>query len=321
MKKLSSYVVLSLMFTMFFVPVSFGGDEKQPGQQSLAIENDSWIASGEAVQGKWWWAKNAKKFTPLPDPLLYRFEASYSFSEMSGNVDATMHRGSAELALRKQLLTSITAFQLSKSDTDIALMNASTSVESQSLNHKFRYALTDWMEVTAGTIWTMNDSAKYLKNRVGYFGGALFGLIDRPDLIVNMGAFYGYTDTEYMNDKITGKPMYRDFKPVEDYSSDDVYFSQMLRWKITDTVTFTENAMYAMFLKDTEYYHWTVNLALNCKLTKHISFVTSYALNYDNNSFIDAVQKYLDARKAAGLKAGELEKMDTVLAFGLKFSF
>jgi len=324
MKIFSGSVVLLIVLTLLFAPTAFGADapkakNTETAKKTPTVSDDSWISNGEELGN--WWVKNPKKYDPVPRPLLYHIEGSYSYSELGGNIEVKNHKGELELALRKDLFTSITNYAISRSDTDITLSGVSTSVESDYFRQKFRYGLTDWMEAGAGVIWNITDTAKYLENRLIYYGGVRFTVLDFPSLMIKMGGYYGFSDTEFMNDKITGMRKYADFQPVDDYDSDALYFGQMLKWKISKTVTFSENADYMLLLKDTEYYSWMLKLALNFRLTKHSSFFASYIINYDNNPFVEAVQDYLDGRRAAGDNVGDMETTDTVLAVGVKFSF
>ena len=328
MKILTGYVVFVLMFIMFSVPSSFSADERQSDDKSPIIladasaddkseetpklSEESWISNGEKL-GEWW-IRNPKTFDPVPAPLLYHFEANYSYSEMGGNLDIKNHNGGLKLKLRKQFFTSTSSYKIGKNDTTVNIIGVSTFVENQRFVQAFSYAITDWMQTTGGINW-VRDSGKYLRNRWYYFGGAEFALIERPNLILNAGGFYAYLETEYWNDEIT--MFYPDFEPVGDYNADDLYVTQMLQWNITDKIVFTENAQYVPSLEDTDYYQWKVDLALKFNLTKHFAFFTSYSINYDNNTFVEAVQNYLD-QSAYG---GEMDTTDTVLAVGINFSF
>jgi hypothetical protein len=144
-------------------------------------------------------------------------------------------------------------------------------------------------------------------------------VVDRPDIALTLGGFYGYSDVAYMNSRLTG--LYADFTPVDDYSSDEMYLQQGLRWNITDTVTFTEKAEFVQLLKDTEYYFWLVDLGFEFKLATHLSLTASYTMQYDYFSFTEAVQTYLDERRAEGKSAGEMHELDTTLAVGIQVTF
>jgi len=238
-----------------------------------------------------------------------------------GNTDITSHQGAVELILRKHLFTSATRYDTKTTKTVKKLSGKTINSDSLNFMQGFRYALTDRVEAVASLLLEMNDTSRYVENRVGYVGGLLYTMIDRPKIVLQMGGFYGPTQTEYMNGEITKLKKYSDFTSVEGYDSDMIYVNQRLRWKITDLVTFKENLEYSQFLKDTEYNSWKLKLAFQFKLSKHISMVTSYALAYDINTFTDATQSYFDQRRAAGLPSGEFENLDTNLAFGVQFTF
>lgn len=316
MKKICCRILpLSLLVICGITQVTLAAD------QDISGKSDGWLASGDEVLGPFWYQKNPIKFNEIPNSLLYHFSLNYSYSGMTGNVEVEKHNVSTELALRKQLFTSITTYDAGKNDTELSLTGMSTSVESQEFKQVFKYALTDWMEAVGGLMWTINNSSKYLKNRTVYYGGPWVDIISRPGLALGMGVSYAYLDTEYMNDSITGTPLYVDFPPVDDYNSGSLFFIQMFRWDLTDTIAFTENATHLQDLENTDYYNWNINLALEFGLTKHLSVVTSYTVDYDYNSFVEAVQQYLDERRAVGKPAGNMEELDTTVAVGIKINF
>ncbi len=321
MKKIRNYLLLGLMFTLLCGSVVFGGDNSQPPPKTSKVSENAWILPGNDVCGKWWWTRSPKNYTPLPKQLLYRFKASYSFMDKGGNTDITSHQGAVELVLRKHLFTSATRYATKTTKTVKKLSGKTIKVDSLNFMQGFRYALTDRVEAVASLLLEMNDTSRYVENRIGYVGGLLYTMIDRPNLVLQMGGFYGPTQTEYMNDEITNLRMYSDFTSVEGYESDIIYVNQRLRWTITDLVTFNEDLEVLQFLKDTEYYNWKLKLGLKFKLSKHISMVTSYAFAYDINTFTDATQSYFDQRRAAGLPSGEFENLDTTLAFAVQFTY
>lgn len=338
MKILSGYVFLLLVLTVFFVPASFSGDHGQLSKDPLIILADAsanskarknpklsdersdknWISNGKELGP--WWRKNAKKYNPLPHPLLYHVKGTYSYSELGGNVEAKTHRGSAELTLRKDLFTSVTTYAVDSRSTTIVLKEKSTDLNNQIFRQGLRMALTDRISSVVGILWETNER-KYLKDRFVYYGGVRAMIIDSPKLDLMMGGFYGYTETSYLNENMQEIKKYSDFPSQDDYDSDSLYFSQKLNWDVTDTISFSERVDYMLFLDDTEYYFAKLKLSISFKLTKSLSFITSYSVNYDNNTFVEAVQDYLSARQASGKSAGEMETTDTSLAVGIKFEF
>ncbi|CAK8714660.1 hypothetical protein GKODMF_06245 [Candidatus Electrothrix gigas] len=306
---------LSVLVICANIPLSLAATD-----HNIQTKSEGWIASGKKLLGPSW-SKNPKKFDVVPSPLLYQVTAEYSYSKEDGNVDAEQHRGSAELILRKDLLTSVTRYKVNKKETKKALTGVSVNVESEKFFQALRYSITDWMQVVGGGDWTIIDTAKSLDSRSTVFAGALFDVIERPDFSLWIGGFYGYTDEAYKNSTITDKPKYADFTSVDDYSSDNFYLKQNLRWNISDTVTFKEQLDFVQTLKESDYYFWTLDLELDFKLTKYMSFNISYTMDYDYSSFTEAVENYFDERRLAGKPAGEMYEMDTTLAAGIKISF
>ena len=108
MKKLSC-CYMGILLILGMSGASFAGENQHYDPA------DSWIANGDEVLGKGWWLKNAKKFSPMPKPLLYHFDLTYSYAEMGGNFNAENHTGSLNIGLRKSAFTSFTNYNVSKS--------------------------------------------------------------------------------------------------------------------------------------------------------------------------------------------------------------
>ena len=321
MKKKYCGILSLAVFTMLCPSVSFAADQGVSEQEEMRkISADSWIASGKEMLGPSW-DKNPERFDTLPSPLLYQFTVNYSYSGQDGNVEAEEHNGTAELILRKKLITTVTKYKTSKKTTETALTESSTDVESEDFFQSVRYPLADWIEAIVGGIWEINDDTKYLDERSNYFAGALIDVIDRQNISLRIVGSYGWADMAYMNSVLTERSMYADFTPVDDYSSDNIYLKQILHLDITDVLTFTEQAELTRLLKDTEYYYWLVDLAFEFEMSKHFSLTASYTMEYDYNSFTEAVQNYLDERRAAGKQAGDMHKIDTSFTVGIKVSF
>jgi len=178
-----------------------------------------------------WWLKSAKKYNPLPNPLLYHFEGTYSYSDSGGNVKAESHIGNIKLTLRKQLFTSSTEYGVGNVETTKQIGGKEIVIKNQRFQQALRLALTDKLDAVVGGAWTEN-TAKYLEDRYVYYGGARYTVIDTDDLDLMLGGFYGDTDTEFMNHEIQNMLKYKDFPSVDGYSSNAIYLNQRLHWKM-----------------------------------------------------------------------------------------
>ncbi|QTA87811.1 DUF481 domain-containing protein [Desulfonema magnum] len=331
MKIFLKYFVIWLLSTLVLAPLTSIAHDAQSDQDLPIVlaqaevpqkspeisEESSWISNGKDLGP--WWNQNPKKYEPIPRPLLCHVEASYTYSEKTGNTEQTGNKGNFALILRKGILTSDTNYTISKADTTMSLNGVSTSLNDQFLREIMTLALTERLSLGVGAAWERNAS-QYIENRVSYFGGLMGVVVDSPNLNVWMSASYGFSDMEYMNENIQ-KGKYADFPSVEDYDYNTLYFLQKLHWDITETISFSENANYVFDLDNSDYYNWKLGLSLNFKLTKAISFLTSYTIRYENNAFNNAVQDYLDEKRQTERGIGDMEKKDTSLSFGIKVSF
>jgi len=310
MKTLATY---TLVFILILFATGLCGAEDKNTPTDLSEEG--WISNGKSL-GIPWWRTNPKKMDIIPVPLLYHLELSYSFSDTGGNVDMESHKAKLRLLLRKRTLTSDTIISKKKQETTINLLpNASsTLVEEQRILQEFRLSVLENMALTAGLIWIDNNSAKYIDQRVAGYGGFLFTPIADDKFLLGLEASYGYSDTSYMNDKV---PSFYKCDDVEDYDSHGVFLGVKFNWNITDTISLSEDAKYQIHLKDTDYYNWDSTTSLNFRLTENISFSTEYAINFDNNSFVESVQNCLEEQNSTG----KMDDTDTTLSFSVKLEF
>jgi len=167
-------------------------------EEKPEISDDSWISNGRYLGS--WWIRNAKKYKPMPRALLCHIEASYIYSEKTGNTEQKGHKGNISVTLRKGTLTSATAYTVTKNDTTMALSTYSTSLNDQFLAERLYLALTDRISLSVGAEWERYAS-KYIENRMTYYGGLMGVLIDFPNFHLWISASYGYSDIEYMNEK------------------------------------------------------------------------------------------------------------------------
>ncbi|VEN73205.1 conserved exported hypothetical protein [Candidatus Desulfarcum epimagneticum] len=299
MKKTAKRVIFSLILVLSVASFSFAGNSGDLGK---------------------WWLKNPLEYDPMPDRLLHHFEGSYSYGGTSGNVEVTSHTGKANLTLRKNILTSVTVYSVKYNDTENALRGSESHLNDQFFRQGFRFALTDKLEAVVGGEWKKNASM-YLENRLVYYGGFRFSAIRSENVKIFLAGFYSNTNTEYMNSKIQNIRTYASFPSVDEYESGGLFLRQTLNWKITDAITLNEACSYLNFLDNSDYYTLDLNLSLNFMITKSVSFLVSYDMTYEQNSFIKSLGDYLDERRAAGRFAGEIENRDSKIGVGIQISF
>jgi hypothetical protein len=279
-----------------------------------------WISNGKKL-GRWW-IKNPKKYADNSQyhPLLYHLDLKYSYLEQRGNTDRERHKGNVNLVFRKNLFTSLTKYSVSNTNTTKHITESTIKISDEELRQEFHLALTDNLEGIVGGFWE-STRRRYLQSRLVYYSELRWTVIDSRKLDLTLGGFYGKTKTSFMNTEITRRSWYRAFEGVSDYNSDILYFAQQLSWNVNKNINFSETANYMMFLEDTEYRLLKLEFDLDFKLTKSVSFVTSYNLNYDYNPFTKAVQDFFDERKAAGKKAGQIKTTDTAISIGVRIRF
>jgi len=276
------------------------------------IIDDSWFSNGKAL-GKWW-IKNPKKFDPVPRPLLYHFEGSYSFSQLNGNVDYKSQTISTDLTLRKKFFTSNTMFDVKKNEITMSLFpDNTTKVETNYFQQYFAFSLTNRFSVIGGYMWETNDSAKYVKDSKVRLGGLVVRLFESPKFTVRVVGAYATLKTIYMNDSLVEIP---GFIPVEPYETGSLYFFPSIDWQITNIISFNNMFTYLYCFEGASYHKWGIDFKLKFKVTETISFFTNYNIGYDNNPFVESVNQSLDNANSSG----KLNKKDTELSIGINIA-
>jgi hypothetical protein len=294
-------------------------DKADKPAAEILIPEAGW-SNGEFL-GPRWWLKNPQNLKDASHLWLYHAELSYAFAQQGGNIDSTSHRGSADLYLRKGMLTSITSYDINKRDTTINLLENSTSMEESTFRQGFRYALRNNLAAVVGFLHERN-TGKYLDQRQVWYTGVRYHALNTKNHDLMLNAFYApQTDTAYISSGISALARYQTFPDVPDYSSNALYLAQRYEWQINDVITFMQNLDYMKFLDDSSFYVLKGDIKLDFKFNKQTSFFVSYAANYDVNSFNTALDSYLEKRRANGLPAGTIENLDTTLSVGIKFSF
>ncbi|CAK8715820.1 hypothetical protein GCAAIG_05225 [Candidatus Electronema halotolerans] len=319
MKRHVSYGVLAVLCAMSFNAAAFAEEMKQEAQTASADEG--WLSNGAAL-GVPWWTKNPKKLAFIPEPLLYHVELSYSYSKTSGNTDVEDQSGSGTLYLRKNIVSSETYFDVSKNETTDNFSSADAApfvVESQTFGQELIWSVTDVISLLGGGLWRENDSQRYIDSSQTYYAGARTRVLDTPQFNLSLTAAYGYMDSSYQNDRITA--VYSDFQPVDDYDSGVLNFNVDFRWMITDKITFSESATYLHDIDNTDYYWLNSTSKLDFKITDNLSFFTEYNCIAYQSPLIEQAQDFLDAKRAQGIAAGDMETVTSKISAGITVSF
>lgn len=317
--------IIPLLGLWLTLPMGVHAGQKQAGNTcekevtEAEIPESGW--SNGNFLGPHWWDKNPNKLKLVPQLWLYHLDLSYAYSEQTGNIDAKSHRGDVDLYLRKDLLTSITSYYIGNRKTVSKLTDKEITVQDEEFRQAFRYAFTDNMAAVLG-FSSKKNSGKYIDQRTITYAGLRYLAINTPEYFLMFSAFYGPgSKTSYMSYKIREKKQYSNFPDVADYTSDMVYLAQRFDWIINDTTTFSQNLDYRKFLEDSEFYNLKLDFKLDFKFAKSTSFVVSYLIDYDNNSFVKFTKSYLDKRADAGKSSGDMKTTDTSFNVGIKFSF
>jgi hypothetical protein len=258
-----------------------------------------------------WWNRSAKSYDPMPEKLLHHFEGSYSYAKGDGSMETENHNGNAEFVLRKNIFTSKTQYNMSKSESIQAMFPAvKTSIESKLFHQQLCVAISKNIDLVAA-YWFDMDNLTYVDSRNAFYGGLSWQYaMKSPMLSGHIGTYGGYSDTSYTNDPILQVN-------AGDYDSSVAIITQDLNWVITDNISFSEDIFYIRMLEDSEYFYSTIKFSLNFSINKYLSLFTSYNIKYDKNPQIKEMDTLI---KNTGYPGSICEK-DTTISTGIKISF
>ncbi len=290
---------------------------------ALAAPNSVVDGDDKSTLPKRWWVKNARSYPLQPDWNTH-LELRYGYSKMGGNLDGDSHEGELDLTLRRQYWTSLTRYDLRKSNATRKLNNLELATETQDFLQRLSYDLTPHFSAAAGLKWERND-IKYIDSRLSYFGGIKWAPLTGPNFNLDFGLNYGRENTEFDVSGIQGIKAYSNFPPVDDLKTDGVFLMQSLKWQITTELTFTQGFNFMQYIKESDYYHWSGQARLNFKLTETLSVYASYRIAYEQSPLVDAVDSYLKTPAEQGGPAqdtgGEIENLDDRIMTGIQLTF
>lgn len=286
-------VIMLLLIVGFCFPVFAWAEEKAASTETPQVPDAKSLGQ--------WWLKNPKTFEPMYPGFLYHIEGRYTLMKFAGNLEMTSHTGQGSLVLRKNIVTSLTNYSLGKTKTSV-LGGATTKTETQAFQQSVMVNLTKRFSAVVGGMWK-RDGAKYIDDRTNYYGGVYAAVLDTPMYNLGAGVFYGNEKTSYMNDKI------KELNPyafVPSYESDGMYFTENFAVNLKGgAIGFNQSFEYLMYFKDSEYYHWNLTFGVHTMISATTGVFTSYAINQDNNTFVET-----------GKPLG-YEKKDTMLMVGV----
>jgi hypothetical protein len=289
------------------IQIAQAADTRDSGaSEPQSVPSGKWISNGEHLVKKWWKKralkiKRALKLDTLPPEWLYHVEGQYSLHEETGNSKETDHKAEVMLSLRKGLVTSKTSFQIR--DEEKGKGKRIRTKKKKVLNEFVYMELWDRVDIAGSLQWYTYDK-RYIEDRYTGFAGLYFTLLDLPNYTLKLGTYYGYATISYMNDQIAQENPELSFP---DYSSDLFFLRQRFAWSINDKLTFNQTGAYRQYLEDSDFVHWILNFDLDYELTKHISIVAAYEVDYESTELNQELRG--------------LEKRDSEFDLKIKVSF
>jgi hypothetical protein len=261
-----------------------------------------------------WWQKSPRAYDPIPDKMLHHFQGTYSLVRGEGNVNSKIQNGDINLILRKNIVTSRTGYNATKSEVTLSTYpNNTILTERSNIDQRIITSITRKLNFVLGYWYDKNDNSYMERN--DYYGGFHLYLFHTPSLSADTGLYYGRSNESYMNNAL--KKIGIISKDLDDYKSNSVFFTQDMRWSITDNISFSDSIFSGYMLKkdadydDSKYYFAEIKFSLALKLTKFVSVTTSYSINYDDNRLFEAKQTAL----------GSIHRKDTSLYSGITLTF
>ncbi|MBF0101144.1 MAG: DUF481 domain-containing protein [Desulfobacterales bacterium] len=319
--------IVTVAFIFVFAFGTLSKVQAKSSQQGAPVEN-KWISDGKEL-GQWW-KKNAHAYSPTPTALLYHLEGNITGTLLTGNVDADIKKGDTTLLLRKEYFSSMTNLGLTSNKTEQNITNKKTDIQKRDINQMFAYDITDRISAGLGYMWKY-DNGLYLDSRDTYYIGSTFSFFNKPPVLLKVGGYYGYEANNFMTDMIKtdfpevknqGKVIVESLTPFHlRYNSTGIRFMENMTLMLSEKVIFLQAYDHMIYFKDSDYYHWTGSLTMQIGITKTISFITRYSIDYEKSRLGVQIKDYFDDVRLVNKKfPNDIVWKNTALTMGFNFS-
>lgn len=279
MRKIYQLSVL-VLFCALLAPISLQAQQQQQAPQ-------------------WWLTNSLKKTSNNPEGTLFHAQGEYSLYHSTGQVNATIHKGSPQFFIRNGRFQ-LSAFGHISYQTLQVGSNPKSQTESFEANPKLIYDIIPAVQWEGGVLWERND-AQFLDRRAAYYTGLIYNNMEHKSI----GKLY-FLALGYQDVKSTVLP--QGLGVVEDQTP-IFYAQQTFVFKtVIPRVNLNQSLIFIQELNDESIYRLDLNLRAMYQLTRRISGMIQYQYKYEDAPLIPELAPFY-------------EKTNTALTFGVRFSY
>ncbi len=231
-----------------------------------------------------WWLKSPLDHTELYGQMLYHVEGSYSFSNMTGNIEGDVHKGQILNFLRYNAFSFHLNYMLDKysittySDNSGNPKAAKTvTTDHQVAEFAVDYNISKYFNLETGIIWEMDQKQSVL-DRWSYYAGVGYNH--------HFGNHYldfivagGMVDIDYTLPSIE-----LDQYDVQREPDAYLFLIQSYSWAVTKGVMLKEQFQYFPNLSESQRYRYNIDLTMLFNVWEFLSVMIEHNRSYNNDA-------------------------------------
>ncbi|MBF0240947.1 MAG: DUF481 domain-containing protein [Desulfamplus sp.] len=272
-------------------------------QEKKSSEQEKKTEDGKKQDLVNWWTRNPLTFDPMPEDLLWHFEANYQYDRGTGNWTTDNHLLDSLLSLRYHRFTNNLRYNFDKRNvakpTPPPNSEKNTSLRKSTkheIHEDFRYAITKRMYAAPGIMY-LEDDYSYIDERYTYYagiGGDLYSFKFSNMEVFKLSMFgaYGYETKRYIDDYHETYAIVKDWGIADNIKNYDpgteegdlFYLNQRILLFPYYGIMVTQEFDYFVDTGDSDKYRWTFSVGLDFKVMEHLFVSLSYKEDYDNNA-------------------------------------
>lgn len=275
-------------------PLSCGDEDQdsQPGAQN-AVETkpaDTKEATKKPDLGPWW-QKSSLDYPPIHQ-VLWHAAGSFSFMDAAGNTSGTTLDSNASLDVRKWRFTSHLLGAITRKRIVFGFGAGSADYDERTLREQVDFDLTKRVSLING-IEDYTNTLFFMDRRLNIYSGVGTTLLHSERHHFYFIAALGHASFVFNRTRMLslGPVISRNVLGLEttNPSGGGAMSMQGWRWVITHKVVFTEDATYMQYFDTFLGHRWTINLAGDVPITKHLSFGPAYRVKEETNAIVHAL--------------------------------
>ncbi len=232
-----------------------------------------------------WWLKSPLDHPELLDKTLYHVEGSYSFTNMTGNIEGDIHKVKLLNFLRYDYFTMHFNFVIDKYNITTFEDNSGKSESENKVSSDLQiaefaldYDLSKHFNIETGVIWE-KDMKQSVLDRWSYYAGFGFNHHFLNNHFLDFTIAGGMVELDY------GLP--REILDMFDVQKDPdayLFFLQSYSWAITKNIMFKEKFHYFPNITESKRFRYSLDVALLFSVWDFLSIMIEHNRRFDNDA-------------------------------------